>query len=85
MTGTNYSNLFHVTDWFPTLLDFADIDFTADDDYELDGVSHYKLLMGWSTTAPRDYMLYNSYYNVEGEKFDYDRYTNQSFAVRDSQ
>jgi len=36
-----YSNLFHVSDWFPTILDMAGVKYSAKGKYALDGVSHY--------------------------------------------
>ncbi len=87
ISGTTYSNLFHVSDWFPTLLDFANIEFTAKDGYSLDGVSHFEAITGGNGTAPREYMLYNSYHNIYGiaEQHNYARFVNQTFAVRNSQ
>jgi arylsulfatase A-like enzyme len=80
LQGTTYSGLMHVTDWFPTILDLADISYTPDDDYALDGVSQVD---AWSSgTSARDYMLYNSYYNVQNSFFD--MWTNGSFAIRNS-
>jgi arylsulfatase A-like enzyme len=70
----------HVTDWFPTILDLADISYTPDDDYALDGVSQVD---AWSSgTSTRYYMLYNSYYNVQNYFFD--MWTNGSFAIRNT-
>jgi arylsulfatase A-like enzyme len=77
--GAKYHNLFHVTDWFPTLLDFASISYEAKPGFELDGVSHYNAFFNEADT-PRHYMLYNSFYNVPG--YDTDLWTNLTFAVR---
>ena len=51
------------SDWFPTMLGLADIDFDPADGYELDGYDHHA---AWaSAEVPRDYVLYNDYYNAE--------------------
>jgi arylsulfatase A-like enzyme len=42
--GKVYNNLFHVTDWFPTLLDFAGVTHVPAEGYALDGVSHFSAL-----------------------------------------
>ena len=64
MIGTVYSNLFHVSDWFPTILDMTKTsEFAPAAGYELDGVSHWENLRGMVYTAPRQYVLYNYYYN----------------------
>ena len=64
MIGTVYGNLFHVSDWFPTILDMTkSAEFTPAGGYELDGVSHWDNLRGMVYTAPRQYVLYNYYYN----------------------
>jgi arylsulfatase A-like enzyme len=79
--GTTYSQIMHTTDWFPTILDLADITYDPPDGYELDGVSQVD---GWySGSAQRDYLLYNWYYNVENKFLD--MWTNGSFAIRNSQ
>ena len=82
-SGTIYKNLFHVSDWFCTILDMANIVFTAGDNYELDGVSHHNNFETAKVDEqpPREYMLYNSYYKVEG--YDFDKWHNGPFAVRD--
>ena len=64
VVGTVYGNLFHVSDWFPTLLDMTkSAAFVAEPGYELDGVSHWNQLRALSTVPPRQYVLYNYYYN----------------------
>lgn len=63
--GTQYSNLFHVSDWFPTIMDMAGISYDAPTGFSLDGVSHYSALAN-NDIVPRTYMLYNDYYNVDG-------------------
>lgn len=80
--GKVYENLFHITDWFPTMLAISGITYTPEDGYELDGVNHLpSLLYGEST--PRETMLYNFYYNVDYYAFD--MWINGSFAVRNTQ
>ena len=63
--GATYSGLFHVTDWFPTLLDMAGVKYKPATGYHLDGVSHFTALQtpAGGPDAPREYMLYNYYYD----------------------
>jgi len=59
-------------------MDLTAIRYEAPVGYSLDGVSHYS---SWSSgAAPRDYLLYNDYYNVDGS--DFSLWDNQSFAIR---
>ena len=44
-TGQNYTNLMHISDWMPTLLDAAGIDITSLG-IEFDGLSHWLSLSG---------------------------------------
>ena len=65
-----YNHVFHVTDWFPTLLDIADSGYVykPDPGYRLDGVSHYLALVDHAD-PPREYMLVNYYYDpLEADK-----------------
>lgn len=79
--GVVYSNLFHVSDWFPTILALAAIEYVPDSDHPLDGVNQ---VQGWidSTTQPRTSMLYNMYLYLTD--YDFNIWTNGSFAVRDN-
>ena len=78
LVGTSFDKLFHVTDWFPTIVDMAGIDFEPRTGFELDGVSQVK---AWKTgTAARTVMLYNSAYNVKERDFQYA--SNSAFAIR---
>ena len=82
--GQLYNNLMHVSDWFPTILDLAGISYTPDEDSALDGVSHVDAWLGRDgATIPRDYMLYNYYYDVTDYAFN--KWTNGSFAIRNAQ
>ena len=45
-TGTTYTPLFHVADWFPTLLEISGVAYSPIDEYAVDGVSHYQSLLG---------------------------------------
>ena len=57
------------------------VDFTPASGFELDGVSHFE---AWGTgEIVREYLLYNDYYNVEGLAAN--KWTNQTFAVRNNQ
>ena len=74
MEGTTYGGVFHVSDWFPTILDMAGISSSGYTSTKtLDGVSHWSYLKALTTSSsstatndgPRTYMLYNYYTNVE--------------------
>ena len=78
--GTTYDELMHISDWFPTIMELANIDYSPDDDNALDGVSQ---ISGWTgVSVPRSDMLYNMYTHLTDINFDI--WTNGSFAVRDS-
>ena len=59
----NYSGLFHVTDWFPTILSMANLSFTPADGYALDGFDHYSNIIGRlnGRQDAREYLLVNYY------------------------
>ena len=79
--GTEHSGLFHVTDWFPTILDLADIsDYKAT--YDLDGFSQFQALTS-GDASPREYVLYNFYSNIAGKQLDF--FNNAGGAIRNSQ
>jgi arylsulfatase A-like enzyme len=82
--GSMYDNLFHVSDWFPTMVSMSGADFTERMKYKLDGVSHFEAMMDKAADAdaPREYMLYNSYYNVRTQNFD--MWKTGILAIRDS-
>jgi arylsulfatase B len=78
--GSTYDGLMHISDWFPTIMELANIDYSPDDDNVLDGVSQ---ISGWTgVSTPRSDMLYNMYTHLTDIHFDI--WTNGSFAVRDS-
>ena len=78
--GSTYSGLMHVSDWFPTMLALASISYEADSDHPLDGVNQ---IDGWKgSKTPRANMLYNMYLALTD--YDFNIWTNGSFAVRDS-
>ena len=54
-----YGNIFHVSDWFPTLLEFAGIEYKGE---RIDGVSHAAAILA-GKSAPRETLLINYYYN----------------------
>ena len=80
--GSRYSNMMHVADWLPTILNLTGITYVEKDGYEFDGVDHVGAWYG-DGNMPRDHVLYNYFYNVDGEYFD--KWTNGSFAIRDDQ
>jgi arylsulfatase A-like enzyme len=81
LSGSSYDNVFHVTDWFPTLVDLAGGSYDAPSGYDLDGVSHYDSIFN-GDDAPRDYMLYNYYYDPASP--DEDLWAGKAMAIRDS-
>jgi len=87
--GATYGGLMHVVDWFPTMLDMANINYKSPSGYSLDGVSHWKYLSKVdststtiSTTSPRTSMLYGYYTDVESVSIPSDTPVR---AVRNSQ
>jgi arylsulfatase A-like enzyme len=53
--GAEVNGLFHVTDWFPTILDLAGVS-TYSPTYALDGFSQYSSLLS-GTDSPREFVL----------------------------
>lgn len=82
-SGTTYSGLMHVTDWFPTMLTMANIKFTPSAGMELDGVDQSDAMKLGDKYNARETMVYNMYMNVDDE--DFDIYTNSNVAVRNKQ
>lgn len=80
--GKLYTNMFHIADWFPTILAITGTSFTPAQGYDLDGVNHLPAILD-GESSPREYMLYNFYYNVD--YYDFDMWINGSFAVRNEQ
>lgn len=62
------TGLMHVSDWFPTMLDFAGIEYTPATGHQLDGYNQRNALLGVEPTT-RDHIVYNIYYNVEKKNF----------------
>ena len=62
LQGSTYDNLFHVSDWFPTILSTAGIAYVRYGTYAIDGVSHYDALIS-DGKSPRETLLYNYYYD----------------------
>lgn len=83
-TDTKYTGLMHISDWFPTILNLADINYDPRSGYSLDGVSHVD---AWNTikdedvVSPRSHMLYNMY--IALTDFNFDIWKDGSFAIRD--
>ena len=64
MQGVEYDGLFHVTDWFPTILGLAEITYKPEDGYELSGFDQTDSMFSLKDNdSPRTGMLYNYYYN----------------------
>ena len=57
-----YLHSFHVTDWFPTILDIAGATYKPEIGYHLDGVSQFQAVINGGD-PPREYMLLNYYYD----------------------
>jgi len=80
--GTVYKSLFHISDWFPTILSMTGTSYTPEVGYELDSFDHLDAML-YNKTGPRTSMLYNAYHNVDTYQFD--MWINGSFAVRNLQ
>ena len=63
LQGTYYDGLFHVSDWFPTMLDMGGVEYQATPGHEPDGVSQFEVMFGGGSDYPRKYLLYNYYYD----------------------
>ena len=89
--GTAYDNLFHVSDWFPTILSMAGIgieegvgvSFTPQEGYELDGVDHFETFKNSELPPPRSFLLMNYYYDPSNPEATY--MTTIPMAIRDKQ
>lgn len=79
--GKSYNNLMHTSDWFPTILSLAGIEYTPEEANTLDGVSHAKAWFVDTEPAPRTNMVYNIYTNIHGLS-DMNILTDASCAVR---
>jgi hypothetical protein len=79
--GSVYSGIMHVSDWFPTILELANVQYTPAVGHEFDGYSQFSAMTGVSTTNPREFLLYNMYVNVQKESFS--MYGNSALAIRD--
>ena len=85
LQGSRYKGLFHVTDWFPTMLGLAGIDYHAPNGHKLDGIDQSGELLSFmdenvTVDYPRDNLIYNIFLNVPHMDFDLD--SNAPFAIR---
>lgn len=88
MRGQSYAGLMHATDWFPTILQMANVSSSRvaisgeapANDSHLDGVSHFSALLSGAENGPREFVWYNSYKQVDGIVSG-DNYT---FAIRNN-
>lgn len=80
--GKSYAGLFHVSDWFPTILNIAGIAYNPGIGHELDGYDQYPSITNHNLLSPREYMLYDYCYDVENKFFDL--WKNSTAAVRNS-
>jgi arylsulfatase A-like enzyme len=85
--GTSYNGLFHVSDWFPTILTMAGITYTPEEGYELSGYDQFSSMTSIKgDDSPRTEMLYNYYYNPADPNADTETVWNSvPMAVRTSQ
>eukprot|EP01033_Poteriospumella_lacustris_P013076 gene13076-9365_t len=88
--GVNYTNLFHVSDWLPTLVGLLGIDYTPSEDFAWDGIDHSSYIQEWNQNGvysaygadgPRQSLIYNIYYNIDSKE-EYNE-TTAPFALRD--
>jgi arylsulfatase A-like enzyme len=79
--GTVYSGLMHISDWFPTIMALANINYSPSSEInKFDGVNQ---LDGWTgKSTPRTTILYNMY--LELTDYNFNIWTNGSFAIRDN-
>lgn len=74
-----YSGLFHISDWFPSILSLINIDYSS---YSLDGVDQTSDWKSSKAGSPRTDMLYNMYIDVNTYNFEVG--TNATLAIRNS-
>lgn len=73
----------HVSDWFPTILAMAQIDYDPPKGKELDSYNHLTAFV--TNISPREYLLYNYYIDAEVDGDQFDMWENGTFAIRNSQ
>ena len=88
--GRDYSPVFHVSDWMPTLLDLAGVSYTPSEDFSFDGVSHADNLLAADDDIAevRTSMLYNLYTNINSQMRDgssWNMWSTSPLAIRNSQ
>jgi arylsulfatase A-like enzyme len=87
VVGSVNNGLMHVSDWFPTILDFANIPtYNPKPGFLLDGVSQAASIQsGNSGVSLRNTMIYNMYNNIKYTPYKYwDLQKNSSVAVRNT-
>ena len=82
-SGSTYNNLFHVSDWFPTMLAMTGIAYMPSTTYALDGVSHYESLLKGGEDSPREFLLMNYYFDPYRKEDT--MWTNKAVAIRNDQ
>jgi arylsulfatase A-like enzyme len=78
--GKNFTGMMHVSDWFPTILELAGVEYTPEPGYDLDGVSQVEGFYG--NGGQRDFMLYNAYIHINSK--DFSVYNGGALAVRNN-
>jgi arylsulfatase A-like enzyme len=75
-----FTDLFHISDWAPTMLSLANINYLPEPHHAFDGFSQKDAFFG--EPSPRRHILYNMYLDLT--ESDFDIWHNGSFAVRDN-
>jgi len=58
LIGTEYNNLFHISDWFPTIIEGM-LGQELNLDYEIDGVNHWDTVLSLTYVVPRDEIIHD--------------------------
>ena len=82
LRGSQYEGVFHVTDWFPTILSMTNSDFKPDAAHPFDGIDNAAALLE-GAEPPRNVMLYNYYDRVQ--QLSGDIWTDTPMAIRNAQ
>lgn len=78
--GSTYGGIMHVSDWMPTMLELAGIDYTPAAGHAFDGYSQVSAMTGLTAKNPREFLVYNMYLNVQKQSFS--MFGNAALAVR---
>ena len=82
--GMTYNGLFHVTDWFPTILSIVGItNYNPPTGYEINGINQFKSITSGSTSTPRSHVLIQYDFNPDNDFENY--WESTPIAIRNSQ